>query len=144
MTFDQYYTDQSGSGVYAGPLWQEGGAIRGFAGRDYQYGKGLGSFGRTLLRWARPLLKYLGNEGLKTGVNIGKDILSGTDIKEAVTNRAKETGSKIVGDTAEAVQRKLSGKGMARRKKTIKGRVVRKRRTVRRRRRKQKTQDIFS
>lgn len=154
MTFEDYYVDQSGSGVYQGPLWQEGGAIRGFAGRDYQYGTGLGSFGRTLYRWAKPILQYLGREGLKTGVNIGSDVVAGTDIKQSVSNRARETGSKIVGDAATAIQKKLRGKGMARRRRRgvrrrpkNKRPVIRRKRTVRRRsrRRVKKTlKDIFT
>lgn len=157
MTFDDYYRDQSGSGVYEGPLWQEGGAIRGFAGREFQYGNGLGSFGRTLFRWAKPLLKYLGRETLKTGVNIGTDVLAGEDIKESVKRRAKESGSQIATDAAAAVKKKLSGRGrkkpMARRRRSSrkgnKRPVIRRKRTVRRkrssrRRVKKALKDIFT
>lgn len=149
MTFDEYYAHQSGRGAYSGPLWQEGGAIRGFAGREFQYGNGLGSFGRTLYRWAKPILKYLGKEGLKTGVNIGNDVLAGQDIKESVSNRIKESGSQIATDAVAAVKKKLTGKGrrkkkkMARRRRTGRKRthkkpVVRRKVTVRRRRSRRK------
>lgn len=147
MPFDDYYAQQSGSGAYSGPMWQEGGSIRGFAGRDFQYGNGLGSFGRTLYRWAKPIFKYLGREGLKAGMSVGNDVLAGSNIKDSVIKRAKESGSKIVTDAATVVQKKLTGKGMAKRrrgtrgksrKKTVKRTVSRRKGAVRRRSRRKR------
>lgn len=129
MTFENYYVDQAGNGAYTAPLWQEGGAIRGFAGREMQYGNGLGTFGRTLLRWAKPILKYLGREGLKTGVNIGQDLLENRDIKESVSERMKESGAQIATDAVAAVKKKLTGRGRKSRKGRKKKKMARKRRT---------------
>lgn len=145
MTFEDYYAKQSGGGVYEGPLWQDGGAIKGFRGRDLQYGTGFGAFGRILFRWAKPLLlesaKYLGRQGLKAGVNIGNDVLAGEDIKGSVSNRLKETGTQIASDAAEVVKKKLKGRGkmnkMARKRRSRrinKKPVIRRKQTVRRRR----------
>lgn len=135
MSFDEYYARQSGRGVYTGKLWQKGGSIRGFAGREFQYGNGLGSFGRTLFRWAKPLLKYLGKQGLQAGVNIGSDILAGNDIKDAIKTRAKETGAAIAEDAATVVKKKLSGRGrkMARRRRRAPKRTHKKKAPLRRR-----------
>lgn len=158
--FDSYYLNQSGSGTYSGPLWQDGGSIRGFSGRQYQYGDGFKVFGKSLPRWARSIMKYLGREALQTGVNVGSDVLAGKDIKTALTDRVKETGSNIASEAVAVAKKKLTGKGrkksqdMARRRrrtrKTNKRPVVRARRTILRRRRtrrrrvKKALTDIFS
>lgn len=146
---DEYYA--SGSGVYEGPMWQRGGAIRGFAGRDVQFGNGLGAFGRTLFRWARPVLKYLGKETLKAGSNIANDVLAGTSIKESARSRLKEAGTQIADDTAVAVKKKLMGRGRkkrtmaAKRRRRINKRPIRRKVAVRKRvRRKQALRDIFT
>lgn len=153
--FSDYFEKQIGRGIYEGPLWQDGGAIRGYAGKDYQYGSGLGSFGRTLMRWAVPILKYLGSEGLQAGVNVGNDILAGQDVKDSIKRRAKESGTKIAADAVGAVTKKLRGSGMARKRRrkmprriNKKSRGVKKRRTVRRRRTRRRARknltDIFT
>ena len=138
---DRHY----GRGAYEAPLWQEGGAIRGYAGREHQYGAGLGSFGRVLWRLAKPILGYLGKKTLKTGVALGGDVLEGENIKAAAVKRLKETGSQVADDAATVVKKRLTGRGkMARRrravprkqvyKKTRRRRTIKKRRTTRRRR----------
>lgn len=138
MPFDDYYLQQGRGNVYEGPLWQAGGAIKGYSGRDLQYGKGFGSFGRAIWRFAKPILKYLGKQGIKAGVDIGSDVLSGKPVKETIENRLRETGTAVVDDAAGVVRQKLAGKGrMARRRRTAKKNkrpVIRRRRTVRRRR----------
>lgn len=140
MGFEKYFLDQSGGGnIYEGPLWQSGGAIRGYAGRDIQYGSGLRSFGRAIMRYAKPILKYLGQQGLKTGVSIGSDVLSGNDVQESIKTRMKESGAAIIDDTAAVVKKKLTGRGMARRRRTYRKKTNKKastgrRRTVRRKR----------
>ena len=151
---DRYY----GRGAYEAPLWQEGGAIRGYAGREHQYGAGLGSFGRVLWRLAKPILGYLGKKTLKTGVALGGDVLEGENIKAAAVKRLKETGSQLADDAATVVKKRLTGKGkkknMARRrrraeprkqvyKKTRRRPAIKKRRTTRRRRVKA-LKDIFT
>ena len=148
---DRHY----GRGAYEAPLWQEGGAIRGYAGREHQYGAGLGSFGRVLWRLAKPILGYLGKKTLKTGVALGGDVLEGENIKAAAVKRLKETGSQVADDAATVVKKRLTGRGkMARRrrravprkqvyKKTRRRRTIKKRRTTRRRRVKA-LKDIFT
>jgi hypothetical protein len=107
--------------------YQRGGAIRGFAGPEWQVG-GRFSFGRFIWRHARPLLKFLGREALHTGVDIGKDVLAGQSIKEAAISRAKETGKAIARKALSKAEDKLNlldnaepidtqeGSGMARRR----------------------------
>jgi hypothetical protein len=107
---EQYYSNQAHTGhgnAFAGQLWQKGGA-RVYAGRPWQEGSG---FWSTLWRIARPLLKYVGNEAVATGVNVGTDYLTGTTMKEAVLNRGKERAAKVVNDAATAATKRLIGKG---------------------------------
>ena len=75
MNYNDYYARQAG------------GALPYFAGAQYQRGHGLGgSLFSGLLRNAMPLIKRgavaLGKGGLKTGVRIAGDVLSGQNIKK--------------------------------------------------------------
>lgn len=153
MPFDDYYSQQGKGNVYEGPLWQAGNGIRGYAGRDLQYGRGLGSFGRMIWRYAKPILSYLGKQSIKAGVDIGSDVLSGKPVKETITKRLKDSGAAVIEDAAGLAKRKLVGNGrkkMARRRRrrnkkgaTRKKGAVRKRRSTRRRSKKSLS-DIFS
>lgn len=151
MPFDNYYAQQGKGDVYEGPLWQSGGAIRGYAGRDLQYGRGLGSFGRAIWKYARPILKYLGKTGIKTGVEIGSDVLAGKPVQESVTDRLKTNGAAVVDDAANLAKKKLTGRGkMARKRRAVrkhKKAPTRRKRTFKRRRstrRKTRLTDIFT
>src|SRR2546426_8277564 len=105
-----YYINQAHTGhggAFAGQLWQKGGA-RVYAGRPWQEGSG---FWSSLWRIAKPLLKYVGNEAVATGVNVGSDYLTGTPIKEAVVNRVKERAAKVVYDATAVATKKITGRG---------------------------------
>ena len=116
-----------GAGVFSGPLWQEGGAIRGFSGPEWQVGGGF-NFGRFLWKHAKPLLGFLSKQALKTGVEIGQDVLSGENIKESAKNRLKETGKAIANTALDKAKEKIAGAGIKR--KPVMSNGIRKRRRL--------------
>ena len=118
-----------GAGVFSGPLWQEGGAIRGFSGPEWQVGGGF-NFGRFLWKHAKPLLGFLSKQALKTGVEIGQDVLSGENIKESAKNRLKETGKAIANKAIDKAKEKIAGAGIKRKRVMPNGIRKTRRRTV--------------
>ena len=88
--YDDYYLDQVGNGL---PV---------FTGARVQRGHGLGNVFSGLIRAAMPLMKsgmkLLGKHGVKTGMQIAGDVLSGQNPKRAVRQRAKQAGTEIVHD----------------------------------------------
>jgi hypothetical protein len=116
-----------GAGVFSGPLWQEGGAIRGFSGPEWQVGGGF-NFGRFLWKHAKPLLGFLSKQALKTGVEIGQDVLSGENIKESAKNRLKETGKTIANKAIDKAKEKIAGAGSGIKRRAAMPSGIRKRR----------------
>lgn len=86
--YEDYYLQQAGSGL---PV---------FSGVESQRGHGLGSILGGLLRSATPLLKIfgkkLGQQGLKSGLQVATDVLSGANPKEALKRRAKEGALSLI------------------------------------------------
>ena len=78
-----------------------------FAGRRYQRRYGLGSICGGLFKAALPLLKKgaktLGREALKTGLNIGEDVVQGRNIKQAAESRLKSTGENLLQKAMDTV-----------------------------------------
>jgi hypothetical protein len=108
--------------------------------RRRQRGHGIGSVLSRLFRSFIPLIKkggrYLGRQGLKTGVNIANDLLTGVAPRQAFKERGQSLKKKIKKDIATKMTNILSGKGGRRRhrkskvkrimvKKTKKKRLVR-------------------
>lgn len=98
----EFYSRQAGSG------------LPGFKGYYTQRGRGF--FGR-LFSWALPFIKEIFpvvSKELVTGaVDIGKDLLSGENLKMAAKKRTRETGSRLLQKASE----KLQSGGRRRRKK---------------------------
>ena len=86
ILYDNYYKNQVGHGlpVYVGGM----------------KGRGLGSVLSGLLRTAVPLLKKgrkaLLKEGVRSGLGVAQDILSGKNIKSALKGRAKGGGKRLL------------------------------------------------
>lgn len=118
-----------GAGVFSGPLWQEGGAIRGFSGPEWQVGGGF-NFGRFLWKHAKPLLGFLSKQVLKTGVEIGQDVLSGENLKESAKNRLKETGKAIANRAIDKAKEKIAGAGIGIKRKPAMPNGIRKRKRL--------------
>ena len=109
--------------------YQRGGAIRGFAGPEWQVG-GKFSFGRFIWRHARPLLKFLGKQAVRSGAEVGYDLLDGQPIKESIKTRGEQAVKRIVNKAKRKKEEdevplldEQEGSGMARRRRR---RIVRK------------------
>lgn len=106
QAYIHYYTEKAGGQV---PI---------FFGR-YQCGGGLGSFFKSLLRLATPLLRrggcMLGREALKATTEVAGDILAGQKLKNSVQDRLKEIGKIFASEALSSVQH---GGGGIKRKRT--------------------------
>lgn len=104
--FNQYYQRQAGSGFTD---------IQVFRGFPYQRGYGLGSL---IKRFGVPILKVIGKHVLKTGVNVGQDVLDKKDFKESIKQRARIGLRDVANDSLNKARNLLNqtGKGMKRKK----------------------------
>ena len=86
--YDDYYVGQVGHGM---PF---------FSGTRIQRGHGLGNMFSGLVRAAMPLvksgMKALGKQGLKTGLQIAGDVMSGQKPRQAAKRRAKQAGNQLI------------------------------------------------
>ncbi len=86
--YDDYYLRQVGSGLPA------------FTGARTQRGHGLGNIFSGLVRAAMPLVKSgvkaLGKQGMKTGLQIAGDVLSGQKPKRTIRQRGKQAGQQLL------------------------------------------------
>jgi len=92
----RYYKAQAGSG-------QSHPGINTYRGSHNQTGNGLGSIFQGLLKYITPLLSSpavrstlntASNSALKTGLNVGYDLLQGQDLGQSLKNRGKEDKTK--------------------------------------------------
>jgi len=90
---------------YGGYVQRGRGDFPVFRGSRMQRGYGLGSVLSGMFRTAIPFLKSgvkaLGKEALRTGVNIGQDVLSGQNFKTAAQPKARK-----------GIKRKANGKSV--------------------------------
>lgn len=111
-----------------------GGDFPVFRGSRMQRGYGLGSILSGVFRTAIPFLKRgakaLGKEALRTGVNIGQDVLSGQKFKTAARRRGLESIRNVAGrkkpPAKKTIKRKRKGKPV------ISSRSVKKKRPAKR------------
>lgn len=93
-----------------------GGVDHVFVGAPYQRGRGIGSFLSGLFRKALPLLKSgaraVGKEALRAGMNVFDD-MSSRDVpfKEALRNRAMESGHNLKRKAEEKMETLMRGSG---------------------------------
>lgn len=89
--------------------------INVFKGAPYQRGHGIGSL---IGRFGIPILKFLGKHMLRTGVNVGSDLLDKKKFKDALKTRAKETLRNATSESMNKVSQLLqqSGTGLRRAK----------------------------
>lgn len=100
--FSDYYTEQIGTGLTY------------YQGNRYHQGRGV--FSSFLAAKVLPLLKYLGKTALSTGLNIGKDYLSGENIKSSLKTNLKGATKKILSDAIEKTDMIGSGRKRGRKK----------------------------
>ena len=91
--YEKYYADQAG------------GSLPAFHGTRIQKGFGLGGILRGMFNWliphAKTAAKTLGNEALKTGVNIAQDVMNGQDFQSSVKSRAANTGKRLANQVVD-------------------------------------------
>ena len=106
MSYENYYTDQARKNT---PV---------FRGSSYQKGYGFGDVFKRFFKWivpivrenAKPIVKRVGREALKTAVNIANDTIGGDSIKESAKKRITESLSNITSQ---------SGNGMVKNNKKV-------------------------
>ena len=94
---------QFGHGLagFTGYDYQRGHGLTGFTGDEYQLGHG--PFG-PILKFAKPILKYLGRKALEWMGGVATDVVAGDDIKESAKRRLKQTALDITEKGGEQVQ----------------------------------------
>lgn len=103
--YGDYYKNQAGTGMVV------------YEGNQFQRGHGF--FGTFFANILKPLFKYLGRESLKTGVNVGSDLLQGDNFKESLKKNMKLTGNRILDDGTRKVKGLIQkGKGRRRKRKS--------------------------
>jgi hypothetical protein len=61
--------------------------------------------------------KLLGKKALKTGINIGSDLLKGENFKKSIKNQLKSTGMEVAEETLDKIRRyKQTGTGRNKRR----------------------------
>ena len=100
------------------PLFQSGGAIPGYSGRQWQTGGGW-NFGRFMSRYAKPLLGYLARKTFATTLDFGKDLVENKhqSPKELAKNHLKRVGRDLANDALSKIKEKVDQIGSGRRKK---------------------------
>ena len=87
---------------------QRGGSLSGFRGARIQRGYGIGSFFKSIARFAIPLVKRgaqaIGRRALQAATDVGRDVLAGKSVKQSV----KDRGVAAVKDIARQGVKQLS------------------------------------
>ena len=80
-----------------------------YVGNRFQRGAGFGSFLRGLARAvfpvARTVAKSVGKDLLRTGINVGSDLLAGRDARETLKEHGKKAGVKLLHKGAAALHK---------------------------------------
>ena len=120
--FKSFYKSQAGQGFSD---------IEVFRGTPYQRGYG---FGSLFKRFALPVLKFIGKHALKTGINVGQDVLEKKNLKQSIKDRGKEGLRNAAQDSLNRAGQYLTQRGTGlKRKKLYKKKPA-----------KRKKKDIFS
>jgi len=92
--------------------YQFGGDLQGFrAFAPYHRGGGLGSFFKSLFRYAMPLLKSAGKHALITGSKVAADMSQGRKLNESFKEHGKVGASGFLHETADNLSNNQTGNG---------------------------------
>ena len=118
---------QLGHGLagFEGLRYQNGHGLAGFEGSQYQLGSG--AFG-TIIKYGKPILKYLARKALEFVGNVASDTVAGEPIKESAKKRLKQSALDITEKGGEEVEN-LTKKGVKKAMKFIAQRGSGRRRT---------------
>lgn len=102
--YEAHYCDQVGGGIQ-----------RVYVGSQNQRGHGIGSFLGGLFRRALPFLKSgagaVGREALRAGLNVMSDMNRDVPFKQALKNRAMESGGNLRRSAASKIETLMKGAG---------------------------------
>lgn len=102
--YEAHYCNQVGGGIE-----------RVYVGSQNQRGHGIGSFLGGLFRRALPFLKSgaraVGKEALRAGVNVMGDMNRDIPLKQALKNRAMESGVNLRRSAASEIEALMKGSG---------------------------------
>jgi hypothetical protein len=119
MDYNKYYLEQVSNNEPSYSVYR---------GREFQKGYGIGGYFQKFFRWIVPLIKAkaipvltsasktVGTELLKSGTNIANDLLQGKDVKKSF----EENYDSTVETLKNAVEKKLKGEGINKRRKSVK------------------------
>jgi hypothetical protein len=93
--YDRYYVTQAGSGL---PFYS-GSAVQ----RGYGLGNVLGGLLRTAVPFLKPVVKSVGREVMRSGMDLVKDVVRGRNVKTAVKRRLGEGAKRSLVRVAEGV-----------------------------------------
>ena len=131
---------------YGGYVQSGKGNIPVFRGSRMQRGYGIGSLLSGMFRAAVPLLRKgaraLGKQALRTGIDVGRDVLRGQNIRDSAKRRVVQGTKKMVNRAATSANRGKANKRTGR-KKTIKRRAPSKKIISSRAKRARRSPDIF-
>ena len=122
----EYYKNQAGGqyNYYNGPYYQDGYGLK-------QRGDGFGDMFKRFASWVVPIIKkhaiptlesgakHITKEALDSAADVAKDLLSGTNLKTAASNRYKIA----IDNLKERAENALEGRGI-KRKKSFKKQVI--------------------
>ncbi len=122
----RYYQNQRGGGGGGG-----GGQMYVYKGDKYQRGYGIGSIFRSLIKTLTPIFtsqkfkqaaSTVGRHALSTGLNIGKDLIEGANLKESLKRHGKAGLSDAYQDVVESLgdNNMQSGEGIKRKRLALK------------------------
>lgn len=107
------------------------------SGGKSQVGRGF-PFKHLFKRYVKPGLNYLGDEALQTGLNVGKDVLGGVNVKDSITKQIGKSKKRILRKILTGGKRNSSKKTRKRSKK-----MSQPKKGIKRRLKKVKKTDIF-
>lgn len=95
-------------------IYQQGSGY--YTGYPRQRGAGVGDFFRILWRFMTPVLKNVGKEGLKSGINLLDDVNTGENFKKSLKKHSKLATANVLNNISTKLR---SQNGGGKRKKII-------------------------
>ena len=109
--------------------------------RGLKFQSGYGFFGRYFTRYGIPILKFLGKEAFKTGINVINDISQGSNPKLSLKRRLKERGKSILdkvlnettSQTGSGAKKRIKSINKHKKSNQMKRKIVKKSKIIKRR-----------
>lgn len=119
--------DSIGS-VYRSVLHQRGYGLNGRFRYNTRYGLGFADVMGGIFRMMQPLFKsglqFLGNQAVNSAANIAKDVISGTNLKEAAKSELSSAAGEVFAKAPDAISKVIKQVGKKRKPVSSIGSVV--------------------